>query len=116
MEAMPCRSEGAKAALKEIIQQGLYVFNPLPATDIEAEPILPIQYKLKLSGATVLATFSLACERFQKGWQFYADIHAITILSKPPNVVEPLTSTTATMSSRFQVPEVAQKRARLDKL
>ncbi|KAH9977770.1 hypothetical protein BGW80DRAFT_1249462 [Lactifluus volemus] len=111
-KAMPCKTKAAKEALAEIVRRNVYDFNPLPATDTERDPIPPSQYESELSGATVLATFTLSCERWQRGWQFYADVQALTVLCEPPSFVEQLSSTTMTMGSKFEVPEVARKRAR----
>ncbi|KAH9958184.1 hypothetical protein BGW80DRAFT_1250100 [Lactifluus volemus] len=110
-KAMPCKSEGAKKALAEIIEKGIFQFNPLPATDIDRSPIPPKEYESSLSGATVLATISLSCDRFQKGWQFYADVQALTVLCEPSSIIEE-ESTSETMSSKFNVTEVARKKAR----
>jgi hypothetical protein len=110
---MPCKSEGAKTALAEIIKKGVYDFNPLPATDTERNPIPPNKCESLLSGATVLATISLSCDRFPNGWQFYADIQALTVLCEPSSVIEESsTSETIMMSSRFEVSEVARKKAK----
>jgi hypothetical protein len=108
-ENMICRSAKATEALQSIIERGMYEFNPLPATDIRQKPILPADYERKLSGATMLIRTAISADYFEKkGFQFYADIHSISVLRRPNTLLSsPIKS--PSKKRRFDVPDYVRK-------
>jgi hypothetical protein len=61
---MSYKYEAAARALKHIVKEGKYLFNPLIALDTKRRLILPTCYEHELSGVTVLVQISLTYDLF----------------------------------------------------
>jgi len=103
-----CRTLRAEKALKRVKNEGTYDFSPLPATDINENPIPPSVYEEKLSGATVLLRFVISCDvTSSKALQFYADIESLSVLQEP-RIIH--TSISEVPSKRpFEVPDIVKR-------
>lgn len=87
LQNIPVRSKAAKDELVKM--RDTFVFNPLPAYDVNGDRISPADYESALRGATVLVTFTLTHYHFkQSGTReasdtFVADIVKIRVLAPP---------------------------------
>lgn len=81
----PCNSPDARKQLQEMIKEGCFEVQPIPAYDMDDKLIAPQDYEAQLKNAIVRikATISHQYLRKKKTDNFYADIQEIRVLSPP---------------------------------
>jgi hypothetical protein len=107
LENLPCRSQRASTELKNVIDEGKYDINLLPATSTHGKPIKPTEYNDRLAGALVLTEATPTSDLFAtKGFHFYTDIASFSILRPPKTIVTNTPANSPSKKRRFQVPQI----------